>query len=190
MNCNVDQNNQFLVDFIIAAGGETAEYQLINYIDKRRPEFFESIGNSPSLYKKHFYLFHHLYKLDASILGDRLKLSISATKLAVYIKDSFSSEIAETDALGDFYGDIKNIDLSDIEVHEMMSQFWVKYLAIEKKAEALSIFGFNQGDSINLQVIKRRYKQLVNQSHPDKGGDAEQFVKIKNAMKQLKLLFE
>jgi curved DNA-binding protein CbpA len=34
--------------------------------------------------------------------------------------------------------------------------------------------------------IKSRYKQLIKQSHPDKGGDREIFQRIKKAYDQLK----
>jgi DnaJ-class molecular chaperone len=39
----------------------------------------------------------------------------------------------------------------------------------------------------NLEEIKIKYKELIKQNHPDKGGEAENFNRIKNAYEYIKL---
>ena len=83
-----------------------------------------------------------------------------------------------------------NLDLSEKDVAKMLSEFWRKYLAIDKKAEALKILGIQNKDPITRTVINNRYKKLANIHHPDRGGCKKEFIKIKQATEELKVLFD
>ena len=98
----------------------------------------------------------------------------------------FSHEIAELKA---FYLDKNNLNLPDKEVEEMLALFWKKYLAIDKKADAIKCLGLQDYKDINRSQIKKRYNQLASKHHPDKGGNPAKFMKINEAYEQLKHCF-
>lgn len=177
-----------ILDYLFEHDGQTKEYSLLQYIEKQMPEFFNSLGKSPSLFKKHFYLFNCLYKIDESLSRKNLRLIISALDIRICQRVEAQTEVAETDALRAFYTDLNNLNLSDEEVLAMQTQFWQKYLALDKKAEALKILCLTEDDKIDRAKLKKQYKKLANLHHPDKGGDEAYFLQINEAFEQLKLI--
>lgn len=180
--------NQIILDYLFEQEGPIGEYQLLQHIGKRLPEFFDSLGASPSLYKKHFLLFNTLYQIDDDLSESNLRLIISPLDIRVVPTTEARAEISETDGLRHFYQDINNLELSEQEVMEMQKQFWQKYLALDKKREALEILDLVDEDVINLDKVKKQYKKLAQQHHPDKGGNEALFLKINEAFEQLKLI--
>jgi len=179
-----------IIKIIQSCGGVIREYELLKLVEKEHPDFFKSLGETPSLYKKHYYLFYHLYQLRSELLKTNQSLIISVIKISLVELSDTKNQLAETDALAKFYSDFNNINLSDDEVSVMLNQFWEKYLAIDKKVEALEILGLDDVDGLSKSQlskseITKRYKQLANRYHPDKGGDDEKFTKIKAAKDQL-----
>ena len=183
---------KILLDFITSNDGVTQEYPLLQHLEKERPDFFEELGPCPSLYKRHFFLFYQLYRLHDELLEKNIRLIISPLEirlLASALKES-EKAVGETDALRGFYTNLENLYLSDQEVIDMQKKFWLKFLAIDQKAEALKLFGLANEEEVTLVKIKARYKELAQKHHPDKGGDSEFFIQLRNAFEQLKLLFK
>lgn len=180
---------QFIIDFIISSDEDVEEYFLLKFIEEQHPNFFDSLGESPSLYKKHFFLFHQLYLLRDDLLKQGKSLIISGTKISIRDQTRSSTAISDTDALSEFYLNLDNLALSDEDVSEMLNKFWQKYLAIDKKAEALQVLGLHNTTDLNKKTIKSRYAELAQKHHPDKGGDEQMFIKIKEAANTLKHLF-
>jgi len=177
--------NTFIIKIIQSCGGLLREYELLQLVEKEHPEFFEALGENLTLYKKHFYLFHCLYQLRTDLLKQNQSIIILATEIRLVELTNTENQLGETDALAEFYGDFNNLNLSDDEVTGMLTQFWEKYLAIDKKADALKILGLNDISNLSKNEINQRYKKLANQYHPDKGGDNEKFTRIKDAKEQL-----
>jgi len=182
-------NNQFIIDYITSNGGVIKEYDLLRHIDKEQPQFFQSLGEKPSLYKRHFYCLHHLYLLRKSLAKYEQTIIISALEIRIIKNQSNTNEVGSLDHLADFYLNFENIKLSEKEVSEMLDQFWKKYSAIDQKSEALKVFGLAQNAIITKERIKQQYTKLVSVHHPDKGGEQEKFIQIKQAYNQLKHLF-
>lgn len=180
--------NQIILDYLFEQESPIGEYQLLQHIDTQLPEFFDSLGTSPTLYKKHFLLFNTLYEIDGELTKRNLRLIISPLDIRVVPTTEARAEISETDGLRHFYQDIGNLELSEQEVMEMQKLFWQKYLALDKKSEALEILGLVDEKVINLDKVKKQYKKLAQQHHPDKGGDEALFLKISEAFEQLKLI--
>jgi len=56
-----------------------------------------------------------------------------------------------------------------------------------RRSEALHIFGFPQTiQNTDLKELTRRFRQLAREKHQDKGGDSEEFLRIKKAYDILK----
>jgi len=178
-----------ITDFIFANEGVTQEYPLLKHLEKEVPQFFAELGASPSLYQKHFLLFYRLYQLAESLKDKKLTLQISPLEIRIFSKVTVeSSALSETDALQEFYSNYDNLFLSDEEVASMQKRFWEKYLALDQKAEALAILELDLNQEVTLAVVKKQYKRLAKQHHPDKGGDALHFKKLRAAFEQLKIL--
>lgn len=181
--------NQFILDYIRQNGGSIKEHHLLSYIESEHPEFFSNLGESPTLYKKHFLLFHHLYQINEVLSKEQLRLIISALDIRLLPIGEAGQSIGGVDGLKDFYLNIDNLFKSEEEIIIMQRQFWQKYLAIDKKAKAIKIMQLDKEPEINLQKIKKRFNELARKYHPDKGGDKEAFIQIKQAYDDLKLLF-
>jgi hypothetical protein len=178
----------FILDFIKDKGDCTKEYELLSYIDKYHPEFFAVLGQNPSLFKQHFFLFNHLYKLNQQLIANDHCLIISALEIRLCELSKAGTQIGNSDPLKEFYLDESNLRLSDHEITQMMQQFWRKYMAQEKKVEAIKILSLENEKGLSKEIVKKKYNQLAKEHHPDKGGDKNRFIKIKQAYEELKLL--
>ncbi|TQV72975.1 hypothetical protein FLL45_16055 [Aliikangiella marina] len=182
--------SKVIADYIFAQDGVTQEYPLLKHLEKEHPKFFETLGLRPSLYQKHFLLFHHLYRLSDEFAKKNLRLLISPLEIRVmaFQSDESKKAVNETDGLRQFYTEIKNLDLSAEEIAEMQKVFWQKYLALDEKAKSIQILGLEGDSDLNILKVKKRFNELAQQHHPDKGGDSKHFMEIKNAYEQLKKL--
>lgn len=183
--------SKVISDFIFSQDGVTQEYPLLKHIEKEFPEFFFELGERPSLYQKHFLLFHHLYKLYDELSERNLRLLISPVEIRVIGFDSAESKalVGNTDALREFYSTIDNLHLSDKEINEMQNKFWQKFLALDEKTKSIQVLGLQGEVDLTIFKIKKRYNELAQLHHPDKGGDENVFLEIKHAYEQLKRLF-
>lgn len=182
--------NDFILDFILAQGGVTKEYYLLEHIEKNHAEFFQCLGETPSLYKKHFFLFNRLYQLNDKLLLDNRYLIISALEIRLVNSCDAGKAVGEVDGLKGFYLDLDNLHLSDEAIQTMQRQFWQKYLALENKSKAIKILQLDGVSPLNRAVLKKQFNQLAKKYHPDKGGDSERFVDIKQAYEELKLILK
>jgi hypothetical protein len=180
--------NRFLLDYLNANGNSVKEYQLLSYIKKEHAHFFSPLGDQPSLFKQHFFLFHQLHRLAEKLLDEGLALNISALEISCYKIDGFSTDVGQRDPLREFYLDSDNLELSDEDIRLMMKQFWEKYLAIDKKAEAIKVLCLQHEADLSADCLKRQFNRLAKQHHPDKGGCQTEFIKIKAAYDTLKVL--
>ncbi|PHS13571.1 MAG: hypothetical protein COA86_17115 [Kangiella sp.] len=178
------------------------EYELMTDLENNF-NFFSELGEKKSLFKKHFFLFHHLYLLAEALKEQSFELEISALSIKLckkplasesgieghvseYHVSEYKGEIVE---LENFYLNSDNLNLSDEEVQDMLALFWKKYLALDKKSDAIKCFGLEEHNNLSRSLIKKRYNQLASQHHPDKGGDKIKFMQIKEAYEQLKELY-
>lgn len=184
----------FLIDFIQSVNEGVSEYQLLQFIEENHVDFFSSLSQtlnsgSVTLYKKHFYLFHQLYKLRPYLLDSGRRLQISGLNIKISECSVSKNELASTDGLCDFYLDLENLNLTDQQVSEMMDIFWNKYLAIEQKSVSIQLLGLENETALTLKVIKQRFNRLAHQYHPDKGGSKQHFDELKKAYQVLKSLY-
>lgn len=87
--------------------------------------------------------------------------------------------------LADYYLDLENLASATSEnVSELLANFWKKYQAYQNRDEHLKQLGLEPGAS--WEHVQDRYRELAGKLHPDKGGDAEAFVQIRQAFEALK----
>ncbi|MFT7560385.1 MAG: DnaJ-domain-containing protein 1 [Flavobacteriales bacterium] len=95
----------------------------------------------------------------------------------------------ESQALAGYYLNWQNFtQASETSVNELLNSFWQAYSKItvrddEEHQQALVTLGLNA--DVSLVELKKRYRQLANQQHPDKGGSSEEFIITKAAYELL-----
>ncbi len=176
---------QLLHNTILKFGGQTKEFELMSYLQNHHAEFYLPLGDSPSLFKKHFWLFHHLYLLNKKLNESGEKLFISALDIRLSKIDNSTMSLSDVDPLQGFYLDDKNLLLTDEEIAQMQQKFWQKYLALDQKADAIKTLELTNESNLSLDKVKTQFKKLAKKHHPDKGGDAKKFNQIKQAFDSL-----
>ncbi|SDS51351.1 DNA-J related domain-containing protein [Pseudomonas oryzae] len=137
------------------------------------------------LFRTHFLLFNALYRLR-----DRLWQEGSAhleiAPLLIRLGPWREGEQALTghDPLRDYYLDETRLrDTSEADVAQLLQSFWTRMHGGEERAAALELFGLDA--HADYPAIRLRYRQLVSQHHPDRGGSTTRLQSINKAMEIL-----
>ncbi|RTW46177.1 J domain-containing protein, partial [Pseudomonas aeruginosa] len=72
---------------------------------------------------------------------------------------------------------------SEADVERLLQSFWTRMQGSEEKAAALALFELE--GAVDYPAIKLRYRQLVSQHHPDRGGSTARLQSINKAMEIL-----
>jgi hypothetical protein len=165
-----------------------SEYELIKYIQTAGNLHFKKIAlwDKLSLFHTHFILFHSLYTLRDELWQSSAQvLDISPLKIILYHNDeqqtSDQRSPAEYDPLRDYYLNLDNLhDTTEKDVNELLTGFWTRLGANEQRESALKILELE--DPVDYILIKKQYKRLVMQHHPDRGGDKVMLQTLNYAM--------
>lgn len=165
------------------------EYDLIQQLETSGIEFPVSEFSDVVLFKKHFLVMNALYHLQRELLEDELYLRIDPLCIEFVVQSSHEhNEIIDNavDAkLGEYYLDWNHYDkTTQADVEALLNGFWKRYYAADKKLEALNVLQLNSISSID--DVKQAYRRLAALHHPDKGGDQEKFIEIREAYEILK----
>ncbi len=163
------------------------EFELMKHLETHN-ECIKSVDGTDelSLFKKHFLIMNALYKLqDCYWEEDGTQLNISATR--IFLRKCTGGDTSvhpSTDnsnaKLKEYYLEWSNlIEMSQQSVEQLLDEFWIKYYAIDKRSDALKLLGLSAQASH--KEIKTKFKNLAARHHPDKGGDADTFIQIRNA---------
>jgi DnaJ-domain-containing protein 1 len=164
-----------------------SEIALLRLLQERHPELpvGNRTGDSLSLFQSHFLLFHYLYRIQRQLWEQQsghLQISPLCIQLLPYQPGRF--DVAESDPLRDYYLDPTNLEsTSKADVDHMLADFWKRYLSPAGRAEALSALGL--ADPVDDEAIKRRYRKLAMEHHPDRGGNTEDLQAIHAAIRML-----
>lgn len=179
-----------LLEIIQAHPQGLKEYDLLHVIydslaESQRP----NISDSLTLFQQHFWLFHTLYKLrDYLHLQGRGSLLIEP--LNIQWIPAFQTTESEGipgahDPLRAYYLNLDNLSSTGREdVDKLLSSFWERFVDDADKIQALALFELPV--ETDYPSIKRRYRQLLSDAHPDRGGSHEQTVALNDAMNILK----
>jgi len=162
-----------------------SEYNLLELLsEKENTEVLYK--DDLDLFKTHFFLFHSLYTLQQKLYANKIGcLEVDALKIAINpYQETEQDALSVSDPLRDYYLDINNLETTTEEdVEDLLTSFWEKYLANDHRQEALDALGLK--DPVDRETIRKQYKQLAMEHHPDRGGDKERLQAINAAMKML-----
>ncbi len=139
-------------------------------------------GDNLALFRSHFLLFHVLYRLrDAWRETQRCELCITPLRIALEPYTAGQQAIGPSDPLRDYYLDLRHLDeTGETEVETLLADFWRRLAGTDERAAALAVLGLT--DPVDAATIKLRYRELVMQHHPDRGGDTRRLQEINEAM--------
>ncbi len=166
-----------------------SEYNLLRLLQYELEDDFgpDLFRDELKMYRAHFLLFHALYRLSDYLVQQQLgQLDIHVLKIALlpYVKND-TSALTTPDPLRAHYLNLDNLEDTTLgDVQALLGQFWTCYFANEKQHQALQVLGLTL--PITQSEIENRYRKLVMQHHPDKGGEVKEFVAVQQAIEVLR----
>ena len=133
-----------------------------------------------------------LYNLQQDLFDDGYFLNITALDITIEPLGESADQQSIVDAaehkIRDYYLDWRHFDnTSEDEINELLSNFWQMYSAPDKQRDALATLDLNSDASWD--NVKRVYRRLVAEHHPDKGGNDARFIEIREAYEVLKCYY-
>lgn len=188
LNPALDLTEQ-LHELLRAAPAGISEYQLIQLLKTRHSTHIPHLELTDKLvlFRTHFLLFNALYLLrDQLWKTQSAHLQISPLCVQLLPWQPGSAELAEHDPLRDYYLNLQHLrDTEAADVEKLLASFWTRMQGGDEKRAALELFELNNEQALNLATIKLRYRQLVSQHHPDRGGSTSRLQSINLAMEIL-----
>lgn len=166
------------------------EYDLLAAVQDHAIFTSVSADTYLALFQKHFLLMNGLYQLQTQLWHEEKQvLMISPLNIqlapAVQIEHVALPEDSATFALKTYYLDWDNfIKTAEDDVKQLLDDFWKRFVNIDAKQAAFKTLALT--DTASPSQIRQRYRELAAENHPDKGGDTDAFIKIREAYEVLK----
>lgn len=167
-----------------------SEFGLIQQLKTRHSRHIlqGAMADKLVLFRTHFLLFNALY-----VLRDRLwqsksgSLLISPLNVQLLPYSAGQAELSEADPLRAYYLDSSHLrDTHEDDVEKLLTSFWTRMQGGDEKRAALELFELDTcAETLNLATVKQRYRSLVSQHHPDRGGSTSRLQSINLAMEIL-----
>jgi len=166
-----------------------AEYDLIQHLSQAG--YFAAFEQEPfklRLFKKHFVTRHCLYTLQQDLdLNGSLRLG--AMEIHLYQVESAVAQTQGVDVadaeLRNFYLDLTRLEQADeSSVDQLLKQFWERFYAWQSAAGAYQELELQPGAT--WEEIQQAYRRAAQRAHPDMGGSAEAFARVRHAYETLK----
>ena len=160
--------------------GGLSEYHFICCL--RDEGYFDYLDPPPAsphaLFRAHFQLFHALYRLrDQLWQTQAAHLEINTLKIRLWPYQQGTTALSTPDALRDYYLDLTNLETtSEEDVCELIASFWTRLQRRDQRADALAELGLL--DPVDDETIKKTYRRLAMEHHPDRGGDKKRLQAI------------
>lgn len=137
------------------------------------------------LFRTHFLLFNALYRLRDHLWSERsAHLEISPLLIRLLPYRDGPQELTGHDPLRGYYLDEARLrDTTEADVVHLLQSFWTRMHGGEEREAALELFGLD--GHAGYAAIRLRYRQLVSQHHPDRGGSTTRLQSINKAMEIL-----
>jgi hypothetical protein len=178
-----------VLQLLQAAPEGLAEYALIQQLKERHSGHIPNLplADKLVLFRTHFLLFNALYRLRDQLWQQRTHLlQISPLSIRLLPYQPGSAALSVRDELRDYYLDMRNLqDTDERDVERLLTSFWTRMQGGEEKQAALELFELSDEQVLDLPRIKQRYRQMVSEHHPDRGGSTERLQSINLAMEIL-----
>ncbi len=171
-----------------------SEYQLIQMLNEQGWSLPTNAGDSLDLFTSHFLVFNALYQLQVNYWAEDQYLEISA--LAIQLHPAIKRESSSTnvthytsdEALRAYYLDMTQLtNATEDSVNQLLNQFWERLLVNEDSDKALAVFSLEH--PVTYSDIKKRYRSLAMEHHPDRGGDLTNFKEVNWAFGVLQRIY-
>lgn len=142
---------------------------------------------SLALFQAHFLTMNALYQIQTANFSRGRYLKISALNIEwLTVSDGQSTALSQSEEnLQAYYCDWNNFSRASTEsVESLLDGFWRRFLSQDEKQAALKTLTLEE--PVDLGAIKKRYRQLAMEHHPDRGGCAQELAKINDAYDTLK----
>ncbi len=142
-----------------------------------------------ALFRLNWMMMNALYQLQLDFIKDGLLLNVSTLDihLSTLKEGSATSDATELShqPLRDYYLNWNNFSETTVEeVQALLEGVWQDYISTDEQSKAYQTLGLEpDADS---RTIRVSYRKLAHQYHPDKGGDSEKFMAIRQAYEVLK----
>ncbi|WP_133012297.1 DNA-J related domain-containing protein [Marinomonas flavescens] len=165
------------------------EFEILKTLKQQIPELTDIATDvNLQLFRQHFLIMNALYQLQSSLWQEEsLSLSISATHIRILPRTqvplSNSRDINNSvDAkLAAYYLDWHEYEKTNEEdVSSLLSSFYQGIYLTGDREAALEALQLTQS-SPSKEEIKRQYRKLAHQTHPDRGGDTDAFISLRQA---------
>lgn len=181
-----------ILSFINQYPDGTTEYEIIKHLENL--QLFQDLAaeDELALFQKHFIVMNSLYQLQADMWrDDNIFLDISSVRVRLIIDnqgeiaDSTVKSISDNSALSGYYLDWENFKSTDQEkVLEMLNGFWQLFYNQDKISGAYQTLDLSMSEP--LEIVTKQYRKLAAIHHPDKGGDRDNFIAIRQAYEVIK----
>lgn len=165
-----------------------SEFQLIQQLKARHSTHVPNLPLTDKLvlFRTHFMVFNALYRLRDRLWEENsAHLEIGPLQIRLFPYRNGVQALGELDALRAYYLDEKHLkETTERDVEKLLESFWTRMQGNEEKAAALALFELEDGP-VDYALIKLRYRQLVSQHHPDRGGSTTRLQSINKAMEIL-----
>lgn len=163
------------------------EYLLINRLKENCSLIPNDFAKNPlSLFRTHFVVFNGLYRLQRELAKKHNSyLEVGPLNIQIHPSKGKNKKKALADNTDEnlrrYYLDMNNLyDTTEEDVNNMLSNFWKKYNNYDKRIDALAVLGLDENATYG--EVKRRYRRLAKENHPDRGGEKEGLQRINWAM--------
>ena len=165
------------------------EHELIKCL-QANDAAFPALADSQrlALFQTHFLVMNALYRLQEQLFDENIHLHISPLDIFLQplseVVATALTEVSSQAALKRYYCDWDHFQSTDErDVEQMLGHFWQHYLAQDKQTDAYSALQLEPG--VGWPAIQEAYRRMASQSHPDRGGDAAQFMLVREAYEVL-----
>lgn len=157
----------------------------------------QTFSDTMMLFRTHFLVYNALYELkDELIRNAHWILEISAVNIKLHPYEFGHQLLSEKDPMRDYYLDLSALqETTEEELDDMLRNFWKKIDIEEEKQVARGLSSralkcLDLEEPITFAEIKKQYRKLAMQHHPDRGGDPAKIQEINEAMEVLKAAFK
>jgi len=156
-------------------------------------ELLQQLDEDPNqdLFKRNFVLMNSLYTLQSELIEDDIYLHIDS--MDIYLADKDHAPELNS-ALRSYYLDWQNYHTDNEEIKALLDSFWQRYTQslhhLQNTLSPLHLEDLCQQwqltQPLEEKAIRRRWRQLAIQHHPDKGSDDDtRFKQLQNEYQQL-----
>ncbi|QKT02948.1 DnaJ domain-containing protein [Ectothiorhodospiraceae bacterium 2226] len=142
----------------------------------------EARGTSLGLFRAHFMLFHVLYRLRDTLAPDEtLDIDCRCIRLRP-AAPARARAVQAVDPLRLYYLDLSRLALNETDVQALLAGFWRGARGVDVGGRAGALAELGLSEPVTAAAIKRRYRELAMQRHPDRGGSTEALQALNAAL--------